>query len=393
MVVGFLLFQRRRVYSPIIGVCHNSHLIPADSGKGHLAVKVFMKIVLAVLSALLIISSFIPAIKGEAWWIRIFDFPQLQIAFLVIICLVIYSIGIRKKRLYDYLLIIGLTASLGYLSYRIYPYTIFAKPQVLMADKKDPDNTISIISANVFQKNRQADKLLELLPKYQPDVLLLLETNQWWVDQMKGLESDYPYHRTIPLENTYGMALYSKLPLSQVEIKYVIQEDVPSIHGMISLSEGTLVKFHCLHPKPPTPSEESSSAPRDAELMIIAKSSGFNDRPTIVIGDLNDVAWSHTTRLFQRVSRLLDPRIGRGFYNTFNADMPMLRWPLDHIFHSNDFKLVGFERLPDIGSDHFPIFVKLQYDTDAEHQQPEPQPESEDNQEASEKIEEGSKEN
>ena len=81
--------------------------------------------------------------------------------------------------------------------------------------------------------------------------------------------------------------------------------------------------------------------------------------PSIVMGDLNDVAWSHTTRRFQRLSGHLDPRVGRGFYNTFHAQVPVWRWPLDHLFHSARFRLVEMVRLPDIGSDHFPMLFRL----------------------------------
>ena len=79
----------------------------------------------------------------------------------------------------------------------------------------------------------------------------------------------------------------------------------------------------------------------------------------VVMGDLNDVAWSRTSDLFRRAGGMLDPRVGRGFYPTFNANYPLLRWPLDHLFVSPHFKVMQLDLLPDIGSDHLPIFFRL----------------------------------
>ncbi|MFD2432733.1 hypothetical protein ACFSO9_03760 [Mesonia maritima] len=56
---------------------------------------------------------------------------------------------------------------------------------------------------------------------------------------------------------------------------------------------------------------------------------------------------------------MLDPRIGRGFFSTYNANNFLLRWPLDHMFSSEHFGLNEIERLKDIGSDHFPIYAKF----------------------------------
>ncbi|WP_407867160.1 endonuclease/exonuclease/phosphatase family protein [Phyllobacterium phragmitis] len=78
-------------------------------------------------------------------------------------------------------------------------------------------------------------------------------------------------------------------------------------------------------------------------------------------GDLGDVAWSHTTRLFQRISGTLDPRRGRGMFRTFQARYPLFRWPLDHIFHHAPYTLVHLQRLRDIGSDHLPVLAELNH--------------------------------
>jgi hypothetical protein len=51
--------------------------------------------------------------------------------------------------------------------------------------------------------------------------------------------------------------------------------------------------------------------------------------------------------------------------------MPWMRWPLDHLFHDPAFRLVEMDRLPKIGSDHFPMwFVLALADNPAEETSP-----------------------
>jgi endonuclease/exonuclease/phosphatase (EEP) superfamily protein YafD len=91
----------------------------------------------------------------------------------------------------------------------------------------------------------------------------------------------------------------------------------------------------------------------------VGRLAAAHDGPCIVLGDLNDVAWSRTTELFLKTSKLLDPRRGRGFYNTFHAHYLFLRWPLDHFFVSSQFRLVAMRVEPAVGSDHFPISLSV----------------------------------
>ena len=118
-----------------------------------------------------------------------------------------------------------------------------------------------------------------------------------------------------------------------------------------------LLALHVLHPEPPWPGDDSGE--RDAELVMTGRIVRNEGRAAIVMGDLNDVAWSRTSRLFKKVAGMGDPRIGRGFYPTFTAEYPLLRWPLDHLFVSPHFELMEIHVLPANGSDHFPIFFRL----------------------------------
>ena len=157
----------------------------------------------------------------------------------------------------------------------------------------------------------------------------------------------------------------------------------------MKLPGNRLLHFYGVHPKPPgspkpKKGELNDSEQRDAELVIVAKEVANLEEPVIVAGDFNDVAWSHTTRLFQRISRLLDPRVGRGMFNSYHAKVPIFRYPLDHLFHSDHFTLDTMELGDDFGSDHFPVFVSLTLQPLAAEKQEAPPQKPKDRKEAQE---------
>jgi len=56
-------------------------------------------------------------------------------------------------------------------------------------------------------------------------------------------------------------------------------------------------------------------------------------------------------------------------FNTFHADHWFMRWPLDHLFHSEHFTLSKICRLAGFGSDHFALFTELVFETGYNGQQ------------------------
>lgn len=290
-----------------------------------------------------------------------------------------------RSSLLDYLLSLAILCNIIYLSVQILPFTPFSKKHILTARNELPEQSFSIMIANVYEDNQNTAGCLQVVADAKPDIVLLLETNKRWETETRSLTTHYPYHVKVPLENTYGMLLYAKFPLDAAEIKYLVEQDIPSIHCYFTLKSGKKIRLHAVHPTPPVPNENPRSTERDQELLLIAELTKESDEPVVVIGDLNDVAWSYTTELFLKMSGLLDPRRGRGFYNTFHAHYPFMRFPLDHAFISTDFKLKELKRLPNFDSDHFPIFVHLQYEEQASRQQESMQPDEADLQEARDK--------
>lgn len=318
-----------------------------------------MLLTLTFFAMLCLLTGLLPLLRCSHWLIRGMDFPRLQLVVFSTILLVAHFVFLDAQLMVTKVLIVITTLNLTWQAWWILPYTFVWPKEVKSSRYSDKGVQLSILTSNVLTPNRNADALIELVERYRPDVLVTLESDLWWERKLDVLESQMPYTIKCPLDNLYGMHVYSRLPLHEQEVCYLVEQDVPSMHVSLELRTGERIRAHFLHPAPPSPTENTTSSERDSELAVVARSVAEADGPVIVTGDLNDVAWSATTRLFRKVSGLLDPRVGRGMFNTYHAGCPLVRWPLDHIFHSRHFTLKSIKRLHSIGSDHFPLLTEL----------------------------------
>jgi len=341
------------------------------------------------LGGLAVLVTVLPFLPSNESAVRVWDFPRFQIAALLAAVLVAtpFLSSLRHRRTWAFVAVVA--AALAWQARAIWPYTPLAETEAKALAECEPDSRVTLLVANVLVDNRDAAPLLALVERVGPDLVLLVETDAWWDRQLEPLKRTYPHAISQPQENSYGMHFFSRFETVGPELRFLVEENVPSIKTVLRLPSGARINFYGLHPKPP-PLQDTEE--RDAELLLVGEEVREEPAPSIVAGDLNDVAWSRTNSLFQEVSGLLDPRIGREPHNTFNANWPLLKWPLDHVFFEESFRLLDVAVMEDVGSDHFPFFVALCHDPAAGEMQEQPQPEPEDLEAAEEAVEEGREE-
>lgn len=324
---------------------------------------------------LAVLLTLVPLLAADYWWIRVFDYPHIQLTLLTLAALAAYFIRFEIRSWRDYVFVLVLLGCFIFQFSKIYPYTPFSPKEAGQAsDSVNKDDSFVIFTSNVLQKNKEYDKVINEVKKVDPDIVVFTETNEKWSEKLsKGVGDKYPFKVLAPIDNTYGMLLYSRLKLANAHTAYIVDDSIPSMHAIVTLTSGKKFQLHAIHPTPPMPQENPSSTDRDAELMKVALETMDAKLPVVVIGDFNDVAWSQSTQLFKKLGGLLDVRVGRSFYNTFDVNNFLLRWPLDQIFVTEEFRVNNIATGPDVGSDHFPFYAKLSLVPEkAKEQVPEP---------------------
>ena len=104
------------------------------------------------------------------------------------------------------------------------------------------------------------------------------------------------------------------------------------------------------------------AAYRNSQLEIIGESiSNDPSKTKIVMGDFNVTPYSYYFSQLKKTIGLKNTMAGFGFQNSWPSLSPLdiFRIPIDHVFVSKNIQVVDRRIGPDLGSDHFPVIVKL----------------------------------
>jgi len=314
---------------------------------------------LYLMGILIIVATILPLSRSHRWWVRICDFPRFQVAVIAMGLLVLLLLTGWPFGILDFILFTAVALSAMWQVSWVWRYVPGAPLEVESRYiAVGAPERIALLTTNVLQKSRDSGALLKIIGEADPDLVLAVETDEWWCSRLtEGLRARYRHSLLYPLSNGYGLAAFSRLELTDPSIRFLVDDAIPSLKTGIRLRSGAVIDLYGLHPQPPAPQQDSIE--RDVELVMVGKEIKRAKRPAIVLGDLNDVAWSPTTLSFKSAGGLLDPRCGRGFFNTYPAGLPGLRYPLDYIFHTPHFAVCDMRVLPRFQSDHLPLVASL----------------------------------
>ncbi len=235
---------------------------------------------------------------------------------------------------------------------------LYLPPDHADTQSKSGMSSVKLMSINVSTSNRNAKDVLQLVREKQPDLILLMEVNRWWIKALKPLNKQYPHHRAAPRSDNFGIALYTKKQVDDIKVRTPTRYNLPVITARFRHAD-TPVQFTGVHTLPPV--SPSYFVQRNALLSRLANTVAVQSNPSIVMGDLNTTSWSPYFQSFIETAGLRDTRKGFGVQPTWPSffHIAPLQICLDHCLVSDDLKVMNRTVLRDIGSDHYPILVSL----------------------------------
>ncbi len=214
---------------------------------------------------------------------------------------------------------------------------------------------LRVMLLNINSANRRHKLVIASIRAGNPDVVLVMEVNQRWMEALSELSADYPHRISRPRPDNFGIAFFSRLEPENLEIQH-IASTVPSVVARLKTGTGLLTIFGT-HSLPPINGRYARE--RNSQIGELARLARQIQGPVVLMGDLNTTSWSPFFADLVEDSGLRDSRRGFGIQASWPDGLFFLRIPIDHCLVSGDIAVMDRRVGPSIGSDHFPVTVDI----------------------------------
>lgn len=228
---------------------------------------------------------------------------------------------------------------------------------------------LRLLIANLNTQNRSFDPVLSLIRQETPDLALLIEVDEAWLEQLDTLKDILPYQFGEANPYNLGIVLYSRQPLINAQANPFETARNTGITANLTINGQSLALIG-IHPPPPI--KPHWFQVRNRQLDAIARYVQTLSTPVIVMGDFNSTPWSPYFQRLMRQTKLHNTRQGFGILPSWPVPTsydPMAGWmsrllgiPIDHCLVSPTLKTVHIRTGPPVDSDHRPVIVDLQVD-------------------------------
>jgi endonuclease/exonuclease/phosphatase (EEP) superfamily protein YafD len=219
---------------------------------------------------------------------------------------------------------------------------------------RSSNHDLRVITFNVLGDNTEGTKVLAWLEAQEADVVIITEYNPQWIASLRPLEKQLPHTYLQAGYANFGLAIYSKHPLTEKKRETFCSARTPCLTAKI-IVRGVPLKIFAVHPLSPVTKNEF--ALRNEYLHNLANEVAKSSAPVLVAGDFNVSAFSSYFANFSKRTKLADAAQGRGFHPTYDQYNPLFGIAIDHILHSPEITCVNFQVGPHLGSDHNPILA------------------------------------
>ncbi len=205
-------------------------------------------------------------------------------------------------------------------------------------------------------------EIIPLLNSTKADILSIHEVtpawNQWLQD---SLGKDHPFSHTLVDIGIYGMAIYSKHKMTDIDTFYY--KDAPNLRGKVEI-DGKDLNFISIHTLPVL--DEFSKRRLQEHLDMVEKEVNTKTAPFLVFGDFNAVSWSSQVQYFLDETGLMESRLGF-MPSNFSGNSPFWETPLDHVFYSGHIVCTNFQNINDSQGHHLGILGSYHYSERSRH--------------------------